>query len=316
LDYLNTDTSSLLNLSNNIVPTVNNTLTLGTATKRFASIYLGPGTLFITDTVTGNTAGLTVTNGVLQINGANQLQVGQLKFINNTIESTTDATDIQISNTSATANLVINRNTVIDADKDLTVGIIKPPTGENLQITSSDGYNQLYVNNTAVHIQTEDNAGNDSLWKFGDTGFVFPDNTVQTTAFSPNPTSFNPQFTDATATVAGVTSTGSYTRIGKLCFFRVFVDFNGYTNLGTGIYQITLPFAAASTITSRDGTLHNTGTDSIYHIAGIVESTVSTTVMKLYYSGSTTDLGWKYNTPVSWANNTTHFDISGVYEVA
>jgi hypothetical protein len=40
-------------------------------------------TIYITDTVLGTEAGLTVTDGVLLINGANQLQVGQLKFVNN-----------------------------------------------------------------------------------------------------------------------------------------------------------------------------------------------------------------------------------------
>lgn len=133
-------------------------------------------------------------------------------------------------------------------------------------------------------------------------------------AIGATPTSFNPQFTDATGTVAGFTVTASYTQVGKLCFFRVYVDFNGYTNLGTGQYQITLPFASVATMSTRDGTLHNTATASIYHIAGLVDIVDSTTVMKFYYSGSTTDLAWKYNTPVSWANNATHFDISGVYQ--
>jgi|694.fasta_scaffold31150_3 hypothetical protein len=128
------------------------------------------------------------------------------------------------------------------------------------------------------------------------------------------PTSFNSQFTDASGTVAGFTATASYTSVGKLCFFRVYVDFNGYSNLGTGQYQITLPFASVATMSTRDGTLHNTATSSIYHIAGLVDIVDSTTVMKFYYSGSTTDLAWKYNTPVSWANNATHFDISGVYQ--
>jgi hypothetical protein len=37
--------------------------------------------------------------------------------------------------------------------------------------------------------------------------------------------------------------------------------------------------------------------------------------MPLYYTGSTTDLAWKNTTPVGWqTGNTTHFDISGVYE--
>jgi hypothetical protein len=307
--------TNLLSVATNIVPATDNVRSLGTEEKRWSSIHIGPGTLYITDQTLGTATALTVDNGVLQIDGANQLQVGQLKFVDNTIESTTGDIDIEIGATSATADLVLNRNTVIDTDKNLTVGIIKPPTGQNLQLTSSDGYNQVYVNNTAVHIQTEDSEGNDSLWKFGDTGFVFPDNTVQTTAPGATPVSFNPQFTDASGLVAGFTATGTYTRVGKLCFFRVFVDFNGYTNLGTGQYQITLPFASASTTTSRDGTLHNVATDAIYHIAGIVETATSNTVMKFYYSGSTTDLAWKYNTPVSWANNQTHFDISGIYEV-
>jgi hypothetical protein len=36
--------------------------------------------------------------------------------------------------------------------------------------------------------------------------------------------------------------------------------------------------------------------------------------MKLYYSGSTTDLAWKLSTPVNATSNTAHFDISGAYE--
>ena len=145
-------------------------------------------------------------------------------------------------------------------------------------------------------------------------GIAFADNSVQTTASGAILTSFDPQFTDASGTVAGFTATAKYTCVGKLCFFRVYVDFNGYSNLGTGQYQITLPFVSAGTISTRDGTLHNTSTASIYHIAGIVDVADSTTVMKLYYSGGTTDLAWKYNTPVSWAGNQAHFDISGIYE--
>ena len=117
-------TPDLLNVASNVVPTTTNTYTLGTSTKRWADVYIGPNTINITDTVLGTNAGITVSNGVLQINGANQLQVGQLKFIDNTIESTTGTTDIQIGNTSSTANLVLNRNTVITTGKSLTVGSI------------------------------------------------------------------------------------------------------------------------------------------------------------------------------------------------
>ena len=126
---------------------------------------------------------------------------------------------------------------------------------------------------------------------------------------------FNPQFTDASATFAGGTTTGNYTRIGNMLFYCVAVQFNGYTNLGTGQYQISLPFPAKQTFRSAGGTLHNVSGDAKYHIAGITDIADSATTVKFYYSGSTTDLAWKFSTPVSWANNTSHFDISGFYEI-
>ena len=127
---------------------------------------------------------------------------------------------------------------------------------------------------------------------------------------------FSPNFTDASATVAGFTTTGNYTRIGNMLFYCVSVEFNGYTNLGTGQYQISLPFPAKQTFRSAGGSLHNVSGDARYHIAGITDISESRTITKLFYSGSTTDLAWKYSTPVSWANNTSHFDISGFYEIA
>jgi hypothetical protein len=137
---------------------------------------------------------------------------------------------------------------------------------------------------------------------------------------SPTTSTFNPQFTTNTGNVLSIstgTQSGNYTKIGKLCFFRVNVKFANSTYAdGTGQYQIVLPFpVAANTVTFRDGTLHNSNTGSYYHIAGIVDSAANTTTMGLYYFGGTVDLAWKNTTPVSWSTgNTTHFDISGIYE--
>jgi hypothetical protein len=105
-----------------LIPAVDNTYDLGNVDFRWKSIHVGEGTVFITDTVLGTNAGLTVTNGVLLINGANQLQVGQLKFVDNTIQSTTDNIDIQIGTTGSTANLVLNRNVKLASGKSLTFG--------------------------------------------------------------------------------------------------------------------------------------------------------------------------------------------------
>jgi cytoskeletal protein CcmA (bactofilin family) len=103
-----------------IVPSLNNTYTIGTNTHRWADIFLGPGTLNITDNVTGANAGLTVADGVLQVNGANQLQVGQLKFVDNNIESTSASVNIEIGLLSSSADIIFNRDVVLGTGKSLT----------------------------------------------------------------------------------------------------------------------------------------------------------------------------------------------------
>ena len=136
------------------------------------------------------------------------------------------------------------------------------------------------------------------------------------TVVTTNTQAFDPLFTDASSTTAGATVTGSYTLQGPLCYLRVYIDFDTCTNFGTGQYQITLPFPAIQTIRIAGGTLHQTTGDSKYHISGITDVAVSTTVHKLYYSGSTTELNWKFNTPVGATTVTSHFDISGTYQIA
>jgi hypothetical protein len=108
--------------NNDFIPSLDNVYNLGSTNKRWKSLFVGEGTIYITDTETGNLAGLTVTDGVLLIDGANQLQVGTLKFVNNDIQSISGATDIKIALTGDTANLVLNRNTVIASGKTLTFG--------------------------------------------------------------------------------------------------------------------------------------------------------------------------------------------------
>lgn len=140
---------------------------------------------------------------------------------------------------------------------------------------------------------------------------------------------WDPKFTDTTgAALANVTFTGNFNRIGRMVFFCVNVQFADFSGLGSnsspppGGYQITLPYPARQTFTSRGGTLHNS-VDTKYHIAGILDTLVDPTksILKFYYSGSTNDLPWKYNTPSGWntgspAPTSAHFDISGFYEVA
>jgi hypothetical protein len=114
------DPLDFLAVPSNIVPDTDNAYTLGTAENRWAGIHVGPGTIYITDTVTDEDTELTVTDGVLQIDGANQLKVGQLRFVDNTIESTSGDTDIQIGLLESTADVVVNRDLVLGTDKTIT----------------------------------------------------------------------------------------------------------------------------------------------------------------------------------------------------
>ena len=127
--------------------------------------------------------------------------------------------------------------------------------------------------------------------------------------------SFDPLFTDASETTTGAVATGSYTMISpKICFFRVYVDFASCTNFGTGQYQISLPFPSVETMRQAGGTLHQVTGNSLYHIAGITDVITSNTIHKLYYSGSTTDLNWKFNTPVGSTTITSNFYLTGIYQ--
>ena len=178
-------------------------------------------------------------------------------------------------------------------------GISRAVMKDNAQETIS-AYNgvarpsELVVNQLTQDLYVGNTQGNLTLIAFG--------SGVST------PTAFNPQFTDASGTTAGSTATGSYTLIGPLCYFRVYVDFSTTTNFGTLGYQITLPFPSVETMRIAGGTLHQvsgSGAPALFHIAGITDVAVSTT-----------DLPWKYNTPVSWAQPDSHFDISGIYQIA
>ena len=168
-------------------------------------------------------------------------------------------------------------------------------------ITSPNGNSlAVFVEGTTGIIKVKDVLGN--IQQLSDFGAVAQ--------------SFNPLFTDASGTTTGAVATGSYTMISpKICFFRVYVDFASCTNFGTGQYQISLPFPSIETMRQAGGTLHQVTGNSLYHIAGVTDIVASNTIHKLYYSGSTTDLNWKFNTPVGATTITSHFDLTGVYQI-
>ena len=69
-------------ITGDLIPDVDNVYVLGTAAKRWKSLQLGPGTLYIEDTVLHTQAGIGVTDGSLTINGATKIQIGNMKITN------------------------------------------------------------------------------------------------------------------------------------------------------------------------------------------------------------------------------------------
>jgi len=168
-------------------------------------------------------------------------------------------------------------------------------------ITSPNGNSlALFVDSSTEQIKVKDVMGNIQLLS----------------DFSATEQEFDPLFTDASGTTTGATVTGNYILLNpSICFFRVYIDFATCTNFGTGQYQINLPFPSIQTMRQAGGTIHQTTGNSLYHIAGITDTTTSNIIHKLYYSGSTTDLAWKFNTPVGATTITSHFDICGTYQI-
>lgn len=76
------DLSNILSVNGDLVPAIDNTYNLGTLEKRWKSLQLGPGTLWIQDSeVTPPTqVGLTVKSGALLLDGADSLRIGNIRL--------------------------------------------------------------------------------------------------------------------------------------------------------------------------------------------------------------------------------------------
>jgi hypothetical protein len=83
-------------VSQDIVPSEDNKFTIGTLAKRWKSLQLGPGTLFIQDQVTGAQAGLTVNAGSLLLDGADSLRIGNVQLTATGIKSVLPDQDLTI----------------------------------------------------------------------------------------------------------------------------------------------------------------------------------------------------------------------------
>jgi hypothetical protein len=98
-------------LTGNLLP--NSTISqygLGNVTNKWSSLYLGPDSLYMEDTVLGTNAELTVANGVLFINGTQKIQIGNMQMTSEGIQHIlgAEAQDLTIGTTAGGNTFIRN----------------------------------------------------------------------------------------------------------------------------------------------------------------------------------------------------------------
>jgi hypothetical protein len=107
--------------------------------------------------------------------------------------------------------------------------------------------------------------------------------------------------------------TGSYTKIGNMCFFQIDVEFDNITSFGTGQYYVKLPFVSSHNYLLSDGCLHDFSTGDEYAILGHVVAG-SDTLTLLSTASNGRQVPFEHNVPVTLAT-TDNFHIAGTYEI-
>ena len=91
---------NLTALASNLVPSKDNTFSLGTSKLRWKDIQVGPGTIYLQDKDTGKQVGITVDAGTFLLDGVESLRLGNIRLTADGIESLISGQDIRIGNIS------------------------------------------------------------------------------------------------------------------------------------------------------------------------------------------------------------------------
>jgi hypothetical protein len=153
--------------TSDIIPAADNTYFLGNADFRWANLWLGPGTIYITDSAnTANVAELTVSNGILQVNGATGLQANLIS--GNTSLTLSPNGNIAMS-VAGTSNSMVVSSTGTTINGNTVVGNSKSFTTTGSQVIST-GYQDGGSFPTAPNLDLTK-----QVHKLADSDFVLPD---------------------------------------------------------------------------------------------------------------------------------------------
>ena len=117
---------NLAALAASLVPSKDNTFSLGTAKLRWKDIQVGPGTIYLEDKATGQQVGLTVDAGTLLLDKVENLRLGNIRITKDGIESLISGQDIRIGNISDRGYLSVANG-------------IKFPDGSIFSVAPKDG---------------------------------------------------------------------------------------------------------------------------------------------------------------------------------
>jgi hypothetical protein len=96
-------------VNTNILPVTTNISNLGSPTKRWKSVYIGPGTIYVLDETLGKDLSIGARDGLLYVQNGAGLTVGEFTLIDNQLRIANPARDIIIGSSGATAGVVFNR---------------------------------------------------------------------------------------------------------------------------------------------------------------------------------------------------------------
>lgn len=96
-------------INGSLIPSVDNVYSLGSPDFRWKGLQIGPGTLYIEDVATGDQVAITVNDGTLLLDGAENIRIGNIRLTSSGLESMLSSQDITIGNLGDTGYVVLAR---------------------------------------------------------------------------------------------------------------------------------------------------------------------------------------------------------------
>lgn len=143
----------------NMCPTTDNFYSLGTASARWKDIQIGPGTIYMQDTLPPYTqAGITVAGGSFLINGAGSIQTGNVNLID---QVTSAVTQLTVKNGTLLLNGVqgLRTGNVYFTDGSIQQTAYVKPTANVLPVTPYTHQLTVDMSSSNTFIQCNVNSG-------------------------------------------------------------------------------------------------------------------------------------------------------------